>query len=39
MVCVDIKKAFDNVKWDKKFDILRKIRITFKEKQAISKLY
>lgn len=39
MTFVDIKKAFNNVMWDKLFDILKNIEITFKQKRTILNLY
>ena len=36
---VDLEKAFDNVKWCKMFEILRKIGISYKERRVIHSMY
>ena len=39
MAFVDIEKAFDNVKWDKMFEILKEIGVKYKERRTILNLY
>lgn len=36
---VDLEKAFDNVKWCKMFEILRKIGISYRERRVIHSMY
>jgi len=36
---VDLEKAFDNVNWDKMFNILKRLEITYNDRRVIYNLY